>query len=304
MIVVRADKPGMGTVIQCYDLDKGAKTCQFVCKEKISFWTWVTDNKLALVGQNSVYHCDLESASDQGTNEPKKVFDRNADMANCQIMSYDMCSDGKWCYLIGLYAGEGNQIQAKCQLYSLERNQGQIMQVYAGCFTQMPVTDVTTYNNSLFCFAKKEATDANYKLFVMDVGAPAPGQPKHTISVDISMAADAQGDFPVLMQASPKYGVIFLMTKFGYFFMFEASTGALIYRQRITDQMPFVSVRNPSTDGMISINRAGQVHSINVDAENLIKYIAAAQHIPNNGKLSFTMASRFGLSGADDIFKS
>ena len=167
----------------------------------------------------------------------------------------------------------------------------------------MPVTENASYKNSLFCFARKDGNDPNYKLFVMDVGAPAPGQQKHNISVEIAMAPDAQGDFPVLMQASPKYGVIFLMTKFGYFFMFEASTGALIYRQRITDQLPFVSVRNGSTDGMISINRAGQVHAINVDEDNLIKFIAGAQHIPNNSKLSFTMASRFGLSGADDLFK-
>lgn len=49
------------------------------------------------------------------------------------------------------------------------------------------------------------------------------------------MAPDAVGDFPVLMQVAPKYGIIFVITKFGYLFMFEASRAALIYRQKITD---------------------------------------------------------------------
>ena len=53
---------------------------------------------------------------------------------------------------------------------------------------------------------------------------------------------------------------------------------------------------------MISINRAGQVHAINVDEANLVKFIASAQHIPNGGQLAFKIASRFGLSGADEMF--
>jgi clathrin heavy chain len=84
--------------------------------------------------------------------------------------------------------------------------------------------------------------------------------------------------------------------------MFECSTGAMIYRQRISDQLPFVCVRNHATDGMIAINRAGQVHAINVDEANLVSFISSAQHIPNGGQLAFKLASRFGLTGADQMF--
>ena len=69
----------------------------------------------------------------------------------------------------------------------------------------------------------------------MEVGNPSPGQPKLRVSAEIQMAPDAAGDFPVLMQFAPKYGIIFIITKFGYLFMYEASTAALIYRQRITE---------------------------------------------------------------------
>jgi clathrin heavy chain len=79
------------------------------------------------------------------------------------------------------------------------------------------------------------------------------------------MAPDAIGDFPVLMQAAPKFGIIFIITKFGYLFMYEAQRASLVYRQRITDQLIFVSVRNMTTDGMICINKVGQVFAINVE---------------------------------------
>lgn len=39
-------------------------------------------------------------------------------------MNYDMDAEGKWCYLVGLYAVDGSKLQAKCQLYSLERGAG------------------------------------------------------------------------------------------------------------------------------------------------------------------------------------
>lgn len=84
--------------------------------------------------------------------------------------------------------------------------------------------------------------------------------------------------------------------------MYEISSAALLYRQKITDQLCFVSTRNPTTDGMIVINKAGQIFSINVEEKNLIPYINSATHIPDNKNLSFKLAQRFQLSGADDLF--
>ena len=116
------------------------------------------------------------------------------------------------------------------------------------------------------------------------------------------MAPDAPGDFPILMQASPKYGLIFIITKFGYLYMFEASKAALVYRQRITDQLVVVSTRNTTTDGIICINKTGQVLAINVEENNLVKYIMNAQHIPDQKNVAFKLAARFSLPGADEVF--
>jgi len=110
------------------------------------------------------------------------------------------------------------------------------------------------------------------------------------------------GDFPVLIQDCPKYGVVFIITKMGFLYMYEISTAALLFRQKVTDQLCFVATRNTKTDGMIVINRAGQIYSINVEENNLIPYINSAGHIPNNKELSFKLAQRFHLPGADDLF--
>ena len=67
------------------------------------------------------------------------------------------------------------------------------------------------------------------------------------------------------MQDCPKYGVVFIITKMGFLYMYEVSTAALLYRQKVTDQLCFVATRNEKTDGMIVINRAGQIYSVNVE---------------------------------------
>lgn len=59
------------------------------------------------------------------------------------------------------------------------------------------------------------------------------------------------------MQTVDRYGVVFIITKFGYLYMYEISNAVLLFRQRITDSLIFVSTKNSVTDGMICINKAG-----------------------------------------------
>lgn len=224
-------------------------------------------------------------------------------MDTCQIMSYDINSDGKWCFLVGLYAAEGNKVCAWLQLYNIERGQHQTIEGFAACFADLPLSETNpSYKNSVFCFCEKKAAEGINRLHIMEIGNPAPGNNKFKVSVDIQMPQDAPGDFPILMQASPKYGLVHMITKMGYFFMFETYKGSLIYRQRITDQLIFVSVRNAATDGVICISKAGQILSINVEENNLVKFVMNAQHIQDNKSVAFRMAQRYGLSGADEVF--
>jgi clathrin heavy chain len=130
----------------------------------------------------------------------------------------------------------------------------------------LPLTEgQPSFKNNLFAFCEKKQNESVHRLHIMEIGTPAPNQNKFRINTEIAMAPDAIGDFPVLMQVAPKFGLLFIITKLGYLFMYETSRAALIYRQRVTDQLIFVAVRNMTTDGMICINKVGQVFAINVE---------------------------------------
>lgn len=93
------------------------------------------------------------------------------------------------------------------------------------------------------------------------------------------------------MHSVNKYGIILVVSKFGYLFAYEAANGFLIYRAKITDSWIFAAVRNPKTDGMICINRNGQMLAVNVDPATLVNYIMnQCKHIPDNVGVAFRLA--------------
>ena len=215
-------------------------------------------------------------------------------------MSYNVDSSKKWCSVTGIYQGANKDICCFMQLYNLERQQQQTLSGFISTFTQMPVSNNNTYMNNLLLFCEKKDGEQIHKLHVMEIGEPAPGQEKIKRQADLQMQLD--GDFPVIMHDCPKYGIVFILSKLGFLFMYEVSTANLLCRQKLTDQLCFVATRNPTTDGMITINRMGQIFSINVQEAALIPFINQAAHIPNNKELSFKLAQRFHLPGADDLF--
>jgi len=88
-------------------MDATQKLKNVTVPDTIVFWRWITANKLALVGKNAVYNMDITNPD-----QPLKVFDRVPQMASCQIMSYEVDAEEKWCYLIGLYSPDQKNICA------------------------------------------------------------------------------------------------------------------------------------------------------------------------------------------------
>jgi len=190
------------------------------------------------------------------------------------------------------------------QLYNTEKKQMQILEGFAGCFADVQVNDVAGYKSSIFAFCEKKAAEPTVqKIHFMEIGNPAPGQPKHRCSTDIQMPPDVQGDFPVLMQAVEKFGVVFVITKMNYLYIYEISKAVLIYRQKLSEQLIFVATKQLNETGLVCVNKAGQVLQVGIDEQNFIPFIMNfAKHIPDNTGFAFTLAQRFSLNGADELF--
>lgn len=117
--------------------------------------------------------------------------------------------------------------------------------------------------------------------------------------MEVFFPPEAQNDFPVAMQSSPKFDVFYLITKYGYIHIYDVDTGTCLFMNRISADTIFVTAPHESTSGIIGVNRKGQVLSVTIDDENIVPYVT---NTLNNQELAYKIASRSNLPGADQLF--
>ncbi len=205
------------------------------------------------------------------------------------------------------------------QLYSVERKVSQPIEGHAAAFMKFRM-EGNPADSTLFCFAQRSAqggklhiieVPCSHLLFLscmclffyfcsMQVGTPPSGnQPFQKKAVDVFFPPEAQNDFPVAMQTSQKHGVVYLITKYGYVHLYDMESGVCIYMNRISAETIFVTAPHEASNGIIGVNRKGQVLSVSVDEENIINYINGNLQNPD---MALRFAVRNNLGGADELF--
>ena len=137
------------------------------------------------------------------------------------------------------------------------------------------------------------------QLHVVEIDHQSPDPPFTKKNVDVYFPPEATNDFPVAMQVSKKHGIIYLVTKYGFIHLYDLESGACVYMNRISGETIFVTADHDATNGIIGVNKKGQVLSVNVDEQTIIPYILTTL---NNTDLAFKLASRANLPGADDLY--
>ncbi|KAF9572101.1 hypothetical protein EC968_010354 [Mortierella alpina] len=279
-----------GRQLQIFNLEMKTKVKSHLMHDDVEFWKWISLKSLALVTGTAVYHWSME-----GDSQPVKVFDRHASLTGSQIINYKVNSDEKWMLLVGI-SSQGGRVVGAMQLYSKDRAVSQPIEGHAAAFAELKM-DGSSSATKLFAFAARTATGAKLHVVEVDHKEGTPVYPKK--AVDVYFPPEASGDFPVAMQISQKYSIIFLVTKFGFVHLYDLETGTCIYMNRISGETIFVTAEHEATSGVIGVNRKGQVLSVSVDENNLVPYIV---NTLANPELALKVASRNGLPGADDLY--
>ncbi|ORZ32352.1 clathrin D6 coat with Auxilin J-domain [Catenaria anguillulae PL171] len=281
-----------GNQLQVFNLEAKAKVSATITPEEVVFWKWITPSKLGLVTNTAVFHWSVEVA-DQA---PVKVFDRHASLAGAQIINYRTNAAGNWMFLCGISAQAG-RVVGNIQLYNADRGVSQPIEGHAASFAEIRL-DGAPNPTQLFAFAVRNAQGVA-KLHIIEIDKKDANPPFAKKAVDVFFPPEATSDFPVAMQVSHKYGVVFLVTKFGFIHLYDLESGACIYMNRISGETVFVTAEHQATSGIIGVNRKGQVLSVSVDQNNLVPFVLSTL---NNPDLAIKLASRGNLPGADDIY--
>ncbi|KAK8955806.1 Clathrin heavy chain 2 [Platanthera guangdongensis] len=298
ILALKAQLPGTTQDhLQIFNIEMKAKMKSHQMPEQIVFWKWITPKMLGLVTQTSVYHWALE-----GDSEPVKIFDRTANLANNQIINYRCDPSEKWLVLVGIAPGSPERpqlVKGNLQLFSVDQQRSQALEAHAAAFSSFKV--VGNENPSiLICFASKthNAGQISSKLHVIELGAQ-PGKPGFTKKqADLFFPPDFADDFPVAMQVSQKYNLIYVITKLGLLFVYDLETAAAVYRNRISPDPIFLTSEASSVGGFYAINRRGQVLLATVNEATIVSFVSGQL---NNLELAVNLARRGNLPGAENL---
>ncbi|KAG0240040.1 hypothetical protein BGX31_002304 [Mortierella sp. GBA43] len=278
-----------GRQLQIFDLVQKVKVKSHMMNDDVEFWKWISPKMLVLVTTTSVFHWSME-----GESRPIKMFDRHSSLDGNQIINYRMNSEEKWMVLCGISSKEG-RVAGSMQLYSKDRGVSQPIEGHAAAFADLKL-DGAASSSKLFTFASRSATGSKLHIVEVDHKEGNPPFPKRT--VDVYFPPEASSDFPVAMQISQKYGIIYLVTKFGFIHLYDLETATCIFMNRISVEAIFITAEYETTSGLIGVNRKGHVLSVSADENNLVPYIVNL----GNTELALKVASRCGLPGAEDLY--
>ena len=198
--------------------------------------------------------------------------------------------------IVGISSKDG-RVAGTMQLYSKERGISQHIEGHAAAFSSLKL-DSQPHPYKLFSFAVRTAAGAKLHIVEIDQNSANARFPKR--AVDVYFPAEATNDFPVAMQVSKKYDIIYMITKYGFIHLYDLETGSCIFMNRISSDTIFVTTADSDSTGVVGVNRKGQVLAVSVDESTIINYLLQN---PANNSLAVRLATRAGLPGAENLYR-
>ncbi|QKX62693.1 uncharacterized protein TRUGW13939_09854 [Talaromyces rugulosus] len=279
--------------IQIFDLQAKQKLKSALMSEDVVYWKWFSESSLGLVTDTAVYHWDVFDANQPN---PVKQFERLPNLSGCQIINYRVNDEDKWSVVVGISQQQG-RVVGSMQLWSRERGISQSIEGHAATFASIKV-EGSPLEHKLFTFAVRTSTGAKLQIAEIDHQEPNPRFQKKAI--DVFFPAEAVNDFPVAMQVSNKYDVVYLVTKYGFIHLYDLETGTCIFMNRISSETIFTTAPDSDSAGLVGVNRKGQVLAVSLDENTIIPYL---MENPAMSGLAVKLASKAGLPGADHLYQ-
>ncbi|QLQ80085.1 hypothetical protein HG537_0D00850 [Torulaspora globosa] len=293
VISVRAN----GTIVQIFNLETKSKLKSFTLDEPVLFWKWLDDETLGFVTARSIMTCDVFDGNVNG--KPALLTQRHVSLNNTQIINFVSNKKKDWFAVVGILQDNG-RIAGKIQLYSKQRNISQAIDGHVAMFANI-LLDGNVAPVQVFVTGNRSVTSSAGELRIIEIdhdnSLPTTYQKKN---VEIFFPPDATNDFPIAVQISEKYGVIYLLTKYGFIHLYELETGTNLFVNRITAESVFTATSYDNKNGIACINKKGQVLAVEIATSQIVPYILNKL---SNVSLALTVASRGGLPGADDLFQ-
>lgn len=290
VIALRAN----GTALQVFNLGTKQRLKSHTLEQPVVLWKWLTNEVLGLVTASTIYTWNIFDGTNDG---PVKLTDRHHTLNSCQIINFVAEPDLNWFAVTGI-AQEDGRIAGHIQLFSKSRGVSQAIEGHVSRFAQITLSGAAN-PTKVFCIGNKTASgQGNLHIIEIDHVDGNPPFPKKT--VEIFFPPDATNDFPISLQTSNKYGIIYILTKYGFIHLYDIETGSNLFVNRITAEPVFTAAPYNDGTGLITINKSGQVLAVEIAKDKIIPYVLDNL---SDVSLALSLSSRGGFPGAENLFQ-
>lgn len=160
------------------------------------------------------------------------------------------------------------------QINSNSYNQSCCIEAHAAHFTTYKFSENLSLSNVLLA-AKKTASN-HVKIFIIELGPVQDGNLaliSRTEQIHWDEPREGKNDIPVAVESSSEYGLIYIISKFGIFYVCDLENGFLLFKTIISQSTIFTSTLDTETQGILVVSRCGQMLGIEMQLPQLTQYI-------------------------------
>ena len=226
MMAMQSDK-----AVQVFDLTEKKRVGSCELPARITFLTWISDTKLALVSKTHLYHWDS-----QETAKPKKMFEKSSDVD--RISYYTTDETFAW-----LLAGGAGQLQ----LYSVEKKGSKSLEGQTGVFCVVDGQTILAVVNGA-------------RLTTIEL----PTGRKQTTTYEKKVAElPLTGDDEVITLLCHKGGFLSALSRDGCAFLVDVHTNTLLYKHKPATEKTYITAapvlrKGEFFFGFVGIERGGK----------------------------------------------
>ncbi|GMM35542.1 clathrin heavy chain [Saccharomycopsis crataegensis] len=284
-----------GSTMQVFNLSTKQRLGNYTLpnpSEAIVFWKWLSPQNIAVVTTTNLYNWNISSPD----SSPVLITSKNQLLNSCQIINVTANQEMSWFAINGIFQ-ENGKIAGKIQLFSKARNISQIIDGHVSGFSQLKLSGAVS-PSTLFIIGNRNPTTGAGNMHIIEIDHN-PSNPTYSKkNIDIFFPADASNDFPISCQVSENYGIVYILTKYGFIHLFDLETGLNLFVNRISAD-PLFTASSHSNNGILTINKKGQVLSVDINKGTIIPYVLKKL---SNVSLALALASRGNLPGAETLF--
>ncbi|CAA9990983.1 clathrin heavy chain, putative [Plasmodium knowlesi strain H] len=307
ILALRGTIKNVNTIfLQVFNIETKEKICSLNLNEYMNYWKWINNDTIAIVCEKNVYHWNIDIHNSKKHKENytlTKVFEKAQVFIdnNSQILYYGTDKDMKWCILCGISTqDQGKSIDGYMQLYSCDKKLHQTIEGFIGCFGSFIFDNWEM--KPLFCFVEKKKNSSISRIHLMDIytNKTETGTMPYKIVKEINLINEHISDFPIYMSLNTLQGVIYIVTKCSYVYIFDEGTLTQLVKEKISEDNIFICCDRKNGEGIYAVNKKGKIYYITINYVNLINHIKLS-NFESKDKIIQNLCVKYGYPGCDYI---